>query len=148
MGVDLAVRAGASWFAQRDAEDAHGFFGQLLATRIIANRLVLTAGLLYHSSSTNATKHNENQSYSAAWAAGAELRLAPQVSVDAELVSCTFGYCSKNPAFSGGVKFFTSRHTFALVCGNTQYIAADGYLANTDTPWKNLAIGFNITREY
>jgi hypothetical protein len=79
---------------------------------------------------------------------GLEARLAAPVSVDAELVSCVAGYCSKNPAFSAGVKYFTSRHTFALVCGNTQYITADGYLTNTDRPWKKLVIGFNITREY
>jgi hypothetical protein len=34
------------------------------------------------------------------------------------------------------------------VCGNTHSLTADGYLTNTDTPWKNLVIGFNITREY
>jgi hypothetical protein len=68
--------------------------------------------------------------------------------VDAEVVACVAGYCSKNPAFSGGVKYFTLRHTFALVCGNTQYITADGYPTNTDTSWKDLVIGFNITREY
>jgi hypothetical protein len=148
VGVDLAARAGATWFAQRKAEDSSGFFGQLLATRLIANRLLLSVGGLYHSNSTNATKYNEDKKYSFGAAAGAEVRLAAPVSLDAEVVSCVAGYCSKNPAFSGGVKYFTSRHTFALVCGNTQYITADGYLTNTDTPWKNLVIGFNITREY
>lgn len=148
MGIDLAARAGATWFAQRNAEDSSGFFGQLLATRLIANRLLLSVGALYHSNSTNATKYNQDKKYSVGGAAGAELRLAAPVSIDAEVVSCVAGYCSKNPAFSGGVKYFTSRHTFALVCGNTQYITADGYLTNTDTPWKNLVIGFNITREY
>ncbi len=147
-GVDVGARAGVTWFAQRNAEDAHGFFGQLHATRLIANRLLLTVAALYHSNSTNATKFNEDKKYSAAWAAGAELRLAAPVSLDAEVVSCTFGYCSKKPAFSGGVKYFTNRHTFALVCGNTQYITADGYLTNTDTAWKDVVIGFNITREY
>jgi hypothetical protein len=109
---------------------------------------LLTAGALYHSNSTNATKYNESTKYSVAGAAGVELRLAAPVSLDAEVVACVAGYCSKNPAFSGGVKFFTNRHTFALVCGNTQYITADGYPTNTDTSWKDLVIGFNITREY
>jgi hypothetical protein len=148
MGIDLAGRVGATWFAQRNAEDSSGFYGQLLATRLIANRLLVSVGALYHSNSTNGTKYNQDKKYSAAGAAGVELRLAAPVSIDAEVVSCVAGYCSKNPAFSGGVKYFTSRHTFALVCGNTQYITADGYLTNTDTPWKNLVIGFNITREY
>jgi hypothetical protein len=148
MGVDLAARVGATWFAQRKAEDSSGFFGQLLATRLIANRLLVSAAALYHSNSTNATKYNQDQKYSFGAGGGVELRLAAPVSVDAEVVACVAGYCSKHPAFSGGIKYFTSRHTFALVCGNTQYITADGYLTNTDTPWKNLVIGFNITREY
>jgi hypothetical protein len=147
-GVDLAVRAGATWFAQRNVEDSGGVYGQLLATRLLANRLLLSAGALYHSNSTNATKYNQDKKYSVAGAAGAELRLAAPVAVDAEVVACVAGYCSKNPAFSGGVKYFTLRHTFALVCGNTQYITADGYPTNTDTSWKDLVIGFNITREY
>jgi hypothetical protein len=77
-----------------------------------------------------------------------EYRLASSVALDAEMVACTVGFCSKNPAFSGGVKFLTNRHTFALVCGNTQYVTADGYITNTDTPWSKLVIGFNLTREY
>ncbi len=148
MGIDLAGRAGVTWFSQPDAEDAHGFFGQLLATRLLFNRVLISAGALYHSSSTNASKYNQDKKWSTAGAIGVEARLAAPVSLDAELVSCVAGYCSKNPAFSAGVKYFTNRHTFALVCGNTQYITADGYLTNTDRPWNQLVIGFNITREY
>ncbi len=147
-GIDLAARVGGTWFEQRNVEDSSGFWGQLLATRLVANRLLLSAAALYHSNSTNATKYNQDTKYSAGAGAGVEVRLAAPVSLDAEMVFCVAGYCGKNPTFSGGVKFFTSRHTFALVCGNTQYITADGYLANTDTPWKDLVIGFNITREF
>jgi hypothetical protein len=146
-GIDVGVRGGATWFVQRNAKDSSGFFGQLHATRLLANRFLLTAGALFHSNSTNASKFNEDKKYSLAWAAGAEVRLAAAVSVDAEIVSCTFGYCSKNPAFSAGLKFLTVRHTFALVCGNTQFITADGYLTNTERAWKDVVIGFNITRE-
>ena len=148
MGIDVAARAGVTWFSQPNAKDAHGFFGQLLATRLLFNRLLISAGALYHSNSTNDTKYDQDKKWSTAGAIGIEARLAAPVSVDAELVSCVAGYCSKNPAFSGGVKFFTNRHTFALVCGNTQYITADGYLTNTDRQWNKLVIGFNITREY
>jgi hypothetical protein len=137
-----------TWFSQPRAEDAHGFYGQLLATRLLANRILISAGALYHSNSTNDTKYNQDKKWSTAGALGVEARLAAPVAVDAELVSCVAGYCSKNPAFSAGVKYFTNRHTFALVCGNTQYITADGYLTNTDRQWNKLVIGFNITREY
>jgi hypothetical protein len=148
MGIDLAARAGVTWFSQPNAEDAHGFYGQLLATRLIVNRILISAGWLYHSNSTNDTKYNQDKKWSTAGALGVEARLAAPVAIDAELVSCVAGYCSKNPAFSAGVKYFTNRHTFALVCGNTQYITADGYLTNTDRQWNKLVIGFNITREY
>jgi len=148
MGVDLAARAGVTWFSQPKVEDAHGFFGQLLATRLIANRFLVSAGWLYHSNSTNDTKYNQDKKWSTAGALGVEARLTPAVAIDAEVVSCVAGYCSKNPAFSAGVKYITSRHAFALVCGNTQYVTADGYLTNTDRQWSKLVIGFNITREY
>jgi hypothetical protein len=148
MGIDLAARAGVTWFSQPNVDDAHGFYGQLLATRLIVNRILVSAGWLYHSNSTNATKYNQDKKWSTAGAIGVEARLAAAVSIDAELVSCAAGYCSKNPAFSAGVKFFTNRHTFALVCGNTQFITADGYLTDTDRQWSKLVIGFNITREY
>ena len=148
MGVDLAARVGVTWFSQPKVEDAHGLFGQLLATRLIANRILVSAGALYHSNSTNDTKYNDSKKWSTAGALGVEARLAAPVALDAEVVACVAGYCSKNPAFSGGVKYFTNRHTFALVCGNTQYITADGYLTNTDRLWSKLVIGFNITREY
>jgi hypothetical protein len=148
MGVDLAARAGVTWFSQPNVKDAHGFYGQLLATRLIANRILVSAGWLYHSNSTNNTKYNQDKKWSTAGAIGVEARLAAPVAIDAEMVSCVAGYCSKNPAFSAGVKYITSRHTFALVCGNTQYITADGYLTDTDRQWSKLVIGFNITREY
>jgi hypothetical protein len=148
MGVDVAARAGVTWFSQPNVKDAHGFFGQILATRLIANRILVSAGALYHSNSTNDTKYNQSKKWSTAGAIGVEARLAAPVAIDAEVVSCVAGYCSKNPAFSAGVKYFTNRHTFALVCGNTQYITADGYLTDTDRQWSKLVIGFNITREY
>jgi hypothetical protein len=148
VGIDLAGRAGVTWFSQPNASDASGFYGQLLATRLLVNRILISAGWLYHSNSTNDTKYNQDKKWSTAGAIGVEARLAAPVSLDAELVSCVAGYCSKNPAFSAGVKYFTNRHTFALVCGNTQYITADGYLTNTDRQWNKMVIGFNLTREY
>jgi hypothetical protein len=155
---DLMVRAGLSWFVVPNHADALWPFAQVFASRLLFNRLLVTTGAMYHanSSSSNSTAspsytpkyRNEAHKWSVAGAAGLEYRFVSSVSVDAEVVSCTAGFCTKNPAFSGGVKFFTTRHTFALVCGNTQYLTSDGYITNTDTPWSKLVIGFNITREY
>ena len=152
-GIDLMARGGLSWFSVPDHADALWPFAQVFASRLFFNRLLATAGALYHSNSSPSTAFGKKYSdeahkWSLAGAAGLEYRLASAVSLDAEVVSCTYGFCSKNPAFSGGVKYFTNRHTFALVCGNTQYLTADGYITNTDTPWSKLVIGFNITREY
>jgi len=152
-GVDVMVRGGLSWFVVPDHKDALWPFAQAFASRLFANRLLATAGVMYHSNSSVSTPagkkySDESHKWSVAGAAGIELRLASKVSLDAEMVSCTAGFCAKKPAFSGGVKFFTNRHTFALVCGNTQYVTADSYITNTTTPWNALVIGFNLTREY
>jgi hypothetical protein len=154
-GVDVMVRGGLSWFVVPDHQDALWPFAQAFASRLFANRLLATAGVMYHANSSASTVaggkkkySDQDHKWSVAGAAGIELRLASSVSLDAETVACTAGFCAKNPAFSGGVKFFTNRHTFALVCGNTQSLTADGYITNTETPWKSLVIGFNITREY
>ena len=146
--VDVAVRAGITWFSQPNAKDSSGAYGQLLATRLLANRVLLSAGGFYHSNSTNDTKYNQDKSWSLAFGGGAEVRVLAPLALDAELVACTAGYCSKNPAFSAAVKYLTSRHTFAVVCGNTTYLTADGYITNTDHPWSKLTIGFNITRSH
>jgi hypothetical protein len=148
LGLDLAARYGVTWFMQPNAADATGFYGQLLATRLLFNRVLLSAGAMYHSNSTNDTKYNQDKAWSVAFAGGVEVRAAAGLAFDAELASCTAGYCSKNPTFSGGVKYITNRHTFALVCGNTTYLTADGYITNTDRPWSKLTIGFQITRTH
>jgi len=147
-GVDLAARAGLTWFVQPHAADASGFFGQLLGSRLFANRVLVMAGVLYHSNSTNDTKYNEDKAWSVAGALGVEWRIASALAFDAEGVSCTAGYCSKRPAFTAGLKYITTRHTFALVCGNTTWVTADGYVTNTDRSWSKLGIGFNITRSH
>jgi hypothetical protein len=148
LGVDVAARAGVTWFAQPRAADAHGFFGQLLATRLFVNRVLVTAAVLFHSNSTNDTKYNEDTAWSLAGAVGLEWRILGPLAFDAEGVSCTAGYCSKRPVFTAGFKYITTRHSFALVVSNTTWVTADGYLTNTDRPWDQVGIGFNITRSH
>jgi hypothetical protein len=154
-GLDLMLRAGLSWFVVPNHADALWPFAQIFASRLWWNRLLATVGVMYHANSSPSTTSgikysDQDHRWSVAGAAGIELRLASKVALDAEVVPCLAGYCAKRqrPAFSGGVKFFTARHTFALVCGNTQFLTADGYITNTDTPWSKLVLGFNITREY
>jgi len=156
--VNLMVRAGLSWFVVPNHADALWPFAQAFASRLFFKRLLLTAGAMYHANSSSSNSaasasdtpkyRDANHKWSVAAAAGAEVRVTDSVALAAETVPCVAGYCKRNPAFSAGVKFFTFRHAFALVCGNTQYLTSDGYITNTDTPWSKLVIGFNITREY
>lgn len=147
-GVDVAVRAGATWFAQYNASDSSGFFGQLLADRVLFHRLLLGGGLLYHSSSTNDQKYTDSQKYSMAAAGFAEVRLSAPLAISLEVVPAIAGYHSKYPSYSAGVKYFTTRHTFAFAVGNTTYLTSDGYITNSPNGLRNTSIGFNITREY
>jgi hypothetical protein len=156
--IDLMLRAGGSWFVVPNHADALWPFAQAFASRLLWKRLLLTAGVMYHANSSSANSlsspyytqkyRDEEHKWSVAGAVGVEYRVAETVALDVETVSCVAGFCTKNPAFSAGVKYLTFRHSFALVCGNTQYLTADGYITNTDTPWSKLVIGFNITREY
>ena len=156
--IDLMVRAGLSWFVVPNHADALWPFAQAFASRLLFKRLLLTAGVMYHANSSSSNSaaspayapkyRDENHKWSVAAAAGAEVRVSESVALDAETVPCFAGYCTKHPAFSAGVKFFTFRHAFALVCGNTQYLTSDGYITNSDTSWSKLVLGFNITREY
>ena len=57
------------------------------------------------------------------------------------------GYGEKYPAFSASLKFTTHRHTFSIILSNTQYISADGIVANSRWGLGDAIVGFMITRE-
>jgi hypothetical protein len=46
------------------------------------------------------------------------------------------------------LKIITNRHTFALIFSNSQYITADGLVANTNRGIHDVILGFTITREF
>ncbi|MBI5508809.1 MAG: hypothetical protein HY903_08660 [Deltaproteobacteria bacterium] len=148
IGFDLAVRGGLTWFSQKHAEDASGYFGQLLVDRVFADEVVVGGGLLYHSSSSNDKKTDADPAHSLAAALYTEYRFIPALAVDAEVCGTLSGYHSEYPAFTAGIKGYTDRHTFSLFVSNTQYMGADGMVAGT---WRgkpeSFIIGFNITRE-
>ncbi len=145
--LDMAVRGGITWFSQKDVEDAHGFFGQLLTNRLFIHRINIGSGLLYHSQSSNSNKSNLDKEYSMAIPAYLEIRINQRVLWNIEVVENIAGYGSSRPVFSTAFKFITYRHTFALMVTNTQYISADGIVTNTPFGFDDLTIGFYITRE-
>jgi hypothetical protein len=156
--VDLAVRAGGTWFAQKDNQ-AVAWFGQLLVDHVLANRVMITGALMHHSDSSNSTKTNDDPDYSTALGLALDLRLSAMLAFDVEVSSTIAGYAQKGkdlvtgaegtsyPAFTIGPKVVTNRHTFALVFTNTQYILADGIITNSKRKPENVILGFNITRE-
>jgi len=146
--LDLAVRAGLSWFSQRNARDAVGGFGQLLVSRTLWNRLTLGTGLLFHSDSSSDVKSTTDTNWSLAVPGGVEVRILPWLAWNVEASFRVAGYGAKWPAFSSALKFLSPRHVFALILSNTQYIGADGVVANASRDWKRLIVGFQVVREW
>jgi len=145
--VDAALRGGLTWFAHEHAQDAVAGFGQLLVTRTWLGRVTATTGLLFHSDSTNDSKTNLDKDWSIAVPEGVEVRILPWLAWDLEGCYAVAGYGSKYPVLTTAVKFLTNRHTFSLVVTNTQYLAADGLVANTERRPSDVIVGFTITRE-
>lgn len=154
-GVDLGLRAGISWFVQKDAEDAVGFFGQLLVRRRFAQRLTVGAGLLFHSESTNSVKSNRDDAASLAAQLALSLRITGRLAWDLEAAYALAGYTTRQtegvnayPTLSTALTFITNRHSFALVLSNNPYTTADGVVANTPRGFDELVIGFSIARQW
>jgi hypothetical protein len=143
---DLAIRVGGTWFAEEDNQ-ALAYFGQLLVDRVVANRLMVSGGLLYHSDSSGPRKRDIDTNYSLAASFAADLRLSAMLAFDVEITTALSGFKEQYPAFTLGPKVITNRHTFALVLSNTQYVLADGIVANSYRDMPKVIIGFNITRE-
>jgi hypothetical protein len=146
--LDLAVRGGITWFAQPGVEDAHGLFAQLLASRVLANRFLVGTALMFHSDSSSDRKPQTAPAHSIAVSFLAEARLLAWLALDAESAINLAGYHQRYPTLSLAAKLLTHRHTFAVAVSNTQYIAADGLVANSRRGRADqLVLGFNITRE-
>jgi hypothetical protein len=136
-----------TWFVQPDMSDAVGFSGQLLADRVFLDQLLVAAGFLFHSESSNDRKTLDDDAYSGAVAGLLEWRFIDMLALNAEMAANVFGYGSKWPAFAFAFEIVTYRHTFALVFSNTQYVTTDGIVAGSWRGFDELVFGFQITRE-
>ncbi|MBP7127111.1 hypothetical protein KBD49_12175 [Myxococcota bacterium] len=146
--LDVAIRGGLSWFSQRNARDAVGGFGQLLVSRTLWKRLTLGTGLMFHSDSSSDVKSTADTDWSLAVPGAVEVRILPWLSWNVEAAFRVAGYGAKWPSFSSAVKFLTPRHVFALVLSNTQYVGADGVVANSSRDYRKLIVGFQVVREW
>jgi hypothetical protein len=152
--IDVAARAGGSWYSASQGPDSGGGFAQLIVSRSLRERLWLSSGLYYHSNPSNegrpglGQKRVGGQSYALAVPVALEVRLQTFLAWDAEASFNVAGYHSKYPVVSTAFKIIAYRHTFALIMSNSQYIGADGLVANTSNGIHELIVGFTITREF
>ncbi len=147
-GIDLAARAGLSWFTQSGIEDASGFFGQLLAGGKISRHIRIGSGVLLHTESSSALKSTADDEYSVAVPVQLEVRLNGRFAWEIEAVTPVAGYKQPHPVISTSLKILTWRHTFSLVVSNSQYMSADGIVAGSHRALDDLVVGFSITREF
>ena len=146
--IDASVRAGVTWFAQLDVKDAAGGFAQAFVDRVFFDMLLVGLGFAFHSSSTNDEKLSVDAAYSGAILGLLEWRMVDWLAWTAEVAATLFGYRSDWPTFSFAVKFLTHRHSFSLILTNTQFIAADGIVANSWRDFSDIVFGFQIIREF
>ena len=145
---NLAVRAGITWFYQPDFEDASGYFAEWLLDRAFFGRLTVGAGLSFHSSSSGATKSNQDTKPSLAVLAWTEVRLLSFLAWNLEMAAPVAGFRQTYPALTTALKFLSHRHTFSLLLSNTQYISVDGLAAGSNRDLGDLIFGFTILREF
>lgn len=145
--LDVAVRAGLTWFYQPRVDDAVGVFGQVMATRTLWGRLTLSLIVAFHSDSSGPEKSNLDTAWSLGVGGLVEVRIARFLAWNFELVGTVAGYGARWPAWSSSLKIVSPRHTFSFLLSNTQYIGADGLVAGSPLDLKHLIVGFIITRE-
>jgi hypothetical protein len=145
--VNLAVRAGGTWFAQEGTGDAGGGFAQVVVDHLLWDRLRIGAGLMFHSDSTGELKTVDDTDWSLAIPAYLDIRILGWLAWNVEVTTNVAGYGERWPNFASSLRFITNRHTFALVLSNYQYLAGDGLVANSFRGFQDLVVGFTLTRE-
>jgi len=145
--VDMAIRAGVTWFNVAGGPDRSAFFTQLLVNRELGGRVRLGTGLLHHTDSYNDTKRATDPKHSTAVPATIEVRLVKRLVLSGEVAANVSGYGSDFPAFSASAKILTHRHTFSLIFSNTQYLGPSGIATGSARGAGGLIFGFTIARE-
>ncbi len=164
---DFALRAGGTWFPQKNFKDSAGGYAQLLASGVVFNRWKIGFGALFHSNSSSEYKRVADDDWSFAVAHMSEIRVLEWLAFDLEVAYAVAGYAERGPwdtlsrqdalksgdyeptypNVSLGTKFITNRHTFTIVITNNPFITADGIVANTARNYDDIVIGFTISRE-
>lgn len=145
--LDMAVRAGMTWFHQPRRRDASGGFAQLLISREFWNRLHLGTGLLWHSNSSNPLKNQLDRRWTVAVQGLLEIKIIEALAWNIEVAYGFAGYAESKPFVASSLKYITNRHTFAIVAANSQMLTADGVITGSNRRPGDFLIGFNIVRE-
>jgi hypothetical protein len=146
--LDLAVRGGMTWMSIANSADDQGWFGQLILNRTLGRRLRLGTGLHYHNKTWNESRGRMDKDWSLAVPATLDFRFTKFFSWHAEMVANVDGFHERYPVLSTSVRATTNKHTFSFVVSNTQYFGDRGIGTNTFRDWKDLILGFTITREF
>ncbi len=147
-GLDLAVRAGVTAFVHPGDIYAAGYLGQLMLDRVFSDELLVGLSVMFHSDSSNDVKSVDDTEWSLGLGAQIEWRFLDWLAWDLEVGVNLAGYGSDWPALATSIKILSHRHTFSIVFSNTQYMGADGQVANTWRGFDDLILGFQITREW
>src|SRR5690606_21226874 len=81
--VEGAARAGLSWFSE-SGNQAVDWFAQLMVSRVLFNRFMLTGSLLHHADSSNEIKTDRQSDPSTALGFGLDFRLTGAVAIELE----------------------------------------------------------------
>ena len=146
--VNVSLKLGGTWFCQKDAKDAGGFYGQLIIDRRLFKSLLFGTGFAFHTDSSNDKKVLADKKPSAAVFGYIEWRPVTKFSLNGEIAANVAGFSSKYPVFAFSARMLTYRHTFSIVVSNSQYMSADGIVSNSWRGFKHLVFGFQITREF
>jgi hypothetical protein len=146
--INMAIRVGGTWFVQKNMDDAGGFFAQFMLDRRFAGKFLAGAGIAFHSYSVNEEKISSDVKPSTAVTGYMEWRPVRMFALAGEIAAAVTGYKSKVPVFGFSVRFLTYRHAFSIIVANTQYMTADGMVANSPRGFPDLLFGFQIVREF
>jgi hypothetical protein len=146
--IDASIMAGASWFVQKDRQDAAGGFAQLFIDRVFFDMLLVGVGFGFHSESSSDEKAQTDNAFSGAVLGVIEWRMIERLALCGEIAANVFGYGEKWPAFSLALKILTTRHVFSLMLTNTQFMLSDGIVTNSWRGASDWVFGFQIAREF
>ncbi|MBN1129170.1 MAG: hypothetical protein JXA71_09295 [Chitinispirillaceae bacterium] len=146
-GIDAAIDAGFSLFAQEVHGMASGVFASVVAGRHFFNRVYGAGGAQYHSNSTWLSKKTSDTDWGLCIPLGFHVRVIGGLTLLTEWFFPAAGYSAGRPGYAAGFTFATWRHRFSLLLTNTPYTTADGTVSGSGR-MNDPVLGFMIVRQF